>query len=148
MKKAVKRKDYKILSIDPALEKFYDDIALRMDRHAETRKKLLGKGGDLSTFANGYMYYGFSRTETGWVYREWAPGADAVHLIGDFNDWNRESHPMTKLPDGTWEIYLEGCDALRHGQRVKIQVTKDEETFDRIPAYIRRVVQKIGRAHV
>ncbi len=141
MNKPRKQKQYKILSIDPGLKPFYDDIALRMDRNAEVRKKLLGKKADLPSFANGYMYYGFSRTDTGWVYREWAPGADAIHLIGDFNNWNRKSHPMTKLPDGTWEIYLEGENALRHGQRVKIEVTRGKNKFDRIPAYIRRVVQ-------
>lgn len=141
MKKAPGKKQYKILTIDPELKPFYDDIDLRVNRHAATRKRLLGKKADLPSFANGYMYYGFSRTDAGWVYREWAPGADAVHLIGDFNDWNRESHPMTRLPDGTWEIYLEGENALQHKQRVKIQVTKDGERFDRIPAYIRRVVQ-------
>ena len=141
MKKAIKRTQYKILSIDPWLQPYYNDIALRMDRNAQTRKALLGDKADLSSFANGYMYYGFSRTDTGWVYREWAPGADAVHLIGDFNGWDRESHPLTRLPDGTWEIHLEGEDALQHKQRVKIQVTKDGRSFDRIPAYIRRVVQ-------
>ena len=141
MKKAPKQKQYKIMSIDPWLQPYYNDIALRMERHAQTRKKLLGKKADLAAFANGYMYYGFSRTDTGWVYREWAPGADAVHLIGDFNNWDRTSHPMTRLPDGTWEIFLEGHDALKHKQRVKIQVTKGKETFDRMPAYIRRAVQ-------
>ena len=96
---------------------------------------------DLSSFAYGYMYYGFSRSETGWIYREWLPGADAVHLIGDFNDWNRTSHPLTRGENGVWEIQLEGADALQHGQRVKIQVTRGKQSFDRIPAYIRRVVQ-------
>ena len=141
MKKAPKKADYKIMSIDPWLKPYYNEIALRMSRHAETRKRLLGKKADLSAFANGYMFFGFFRTETGWIYREWAPGADEIHLIGEFNNWNRTSHPMTRGENGVWEIRLEGADALKHGQRVKIQVTKDGEHFDRIPAYIHRVVQ-------
>ena len=141
MKKAPRQKQYKILSIDPLLKPFYNDIALRMERNAATRKALLGDKADLSSFANGYMYYGFHRTETGWVYREWAPGADAVHLIGDFNNWNRISHPMTRLDDGSWEIFLEGADALKHGQKVKIEITRNNQHFDRVPAYIKRVVQ-------
>ena len=112
MKKASKAKQYKIISIDPLLKPYYDDIALRMDRHAETRKKLLGRKADLSSFANGYMYYGFSRTQSGWVFREWAPGADEIHLIGDFNGWNRSSHPLKRLEGGNWEIELEGENAL------------------------------------
>ena len=118
MSKANKQAQYKILSIDPWLQPYYNDISLRMERHAQTRKQLLGDKADLSSFANGYLYYGISRTEDGWVYREWAPGADALHLIGDFNNWNRESHPLTRQADGTWEIVLPGADALKHGQLV------------------------------
>ncbi len=140
MSKANKQAQYKILSIDPWLQPYYNDISLRMERHAQTRKQLLGDKADLSSFANGYLYYGISRTEDGWVYREWAPGADALHLIGDFNNWNRESHPLTRQADGTWEIVLPGADALKHGQLVKVQVTKDGVRTDHIPAYIRRVV--------
>ena len=138
---ASKQPQYKILTIDPWLKPYYSDIALRMQRHADTRRALLGDKGDLSSFANGYLYYGIARTDDGWVYREWAPGADEMHLIGDFNDWNRESHPMTRLENGNWEIKLDGEDALMHGQRIKVQVTKNGEKFDRIPAYIRRVVR-------
>ena len=141
MKRATKQVQYKILSIDPWLKPFYNDIELRMRRYNDVRRQLLGDKVDLSAFANGYMYYGFSRTEDGWVYREWLPGADEVHLIGDFNDWNRTSHPLIRLENGVWEIQLEGADALQHEQRVKIQVRRGKETFDRIPAYIRRVVQ-------
>ena len=141
MKKAPKKTDYKILSIDPWLRPYYNDIALRMNRHAETRKRLLGDKADLSSFANGYMYFGFHRTEDGWVYREWAPGADAIHLIGEFNDWNRESHPLTRIENGVWEITLPGRNALKHGQKVKIQVTKDGVASDHLPAYIHRAVQ-------
>ena len=129
------------MSIDPYLQPFYNDIALRMQRHADTRQQLLGSMEDLSSFANGYLYYGFLKTETGWVFREWAPGADAIHLIGDFNDWNRTSHPLKRLENGVWEIELEGEDALKHGQHVKLQITKGKKTFDRIPTYIHRTVQ-------
>lgn len=136
-----KHTSYKIMSIDPWLKPFYSDIELRMERRSQVRKKLLGKKEDIVAFANGYMYFGFSRNETGWVYREWAPGADAIYLIGDFNQWNRTSHPLKPIGNGVWEIVLKGKDALKHGQQVKIQVTHGDETFDRIPAYIRSVVQ-------
>ena len=141
MKKAPKQIAYKILSIDPWLKPFYKDIDLRMQRNNDVRRRLLGDNADLTTFANGYMFYGFNRTDDGWVYREWLPGADEVHLIGDFNKWNRTSHPLTKIEGGNWEIRLEGADALQHGQRVKIQVRRGDKTFDRIPAYIRRTIQ-------
>ena len=141
MKKIAKNANYKILTIDPWLKPFRNEIDLRMQRNNDIRKKLLGDDVDLSLFANGYMYFGFVRSASGWTYREWLPGADKVHLIGDFNEWNRTSHPLKRNEKGVWEIELEGKDALMHRQRVKIQVTRDGKTFDRIPAYIRRVVQ-------
>ena len=141
MKKVTKQTNYKILTIDPWLKPFHNEIELRMQRNNEIRKKLLGENVDLAAFANGYMYFGFIRNGDGWIYREWLPGADAVHLIGEFNEWNRTSHPLTRKENGVWEIELKPEDGLMHGQRVKIQVTRGGKTFDRIPAYIRRVVQ-------
>ena len=141
MKKSPRKKQYKIMAIDPYLQPFYNDIELRMRRHAETRQRLLGDKADLAAFANGYLYYGFHRTESGWLFREWAPGADEIHLIGDFNGWNRESHPLTRREGGVWEISLDGADALRHGQHVLLQIRRGGQTFDRIPSYIHRAVQ-------
>jgi 1,4-alpha-glucan branching enzyme len=140
MKRKPPEKSYKILEIDPWLKPYRRDIALRMDRFSDIRKKMLGSSGDLVSMANGHLYYGIHRTEDGWVYREWAPGADQMHLIGDFNGWNRVSHPMTLIEGGNWEITL-AADALRHGDLVKVQVTKDGARTDHIPLYIRRVVQ-------
>ena len=65
--KANRPTQYKIMSIDPWLQPYYNDIALRMERHANTRKQLLGDRADLTSFANGYLYYGINRTDTGWV---------------------------------------------------------------------------------
>ncbi|MDO4546841.1 MAG: alpha-amylase family glycosyl hydrolase [Clostridia bacterium] len=132
---------YRIMEIDPWLAPYKNDIKLRMDRFTHIRQTMLQGKIDLKSMATGYLYYGFHRTNTGWVYREWAPGADEMHLIGDFNFWDRNSHPMTRLESGIWEINLEGDDALKHGQRVKVAVTKSSVTTDHIPTYIRRVVQ-------
>ena len=141
MKRASRKTPYRILMLDPLLKPYAADVALRMERNAAVRKQLLGDSAALSAFANGYLYYGFHRTQTGWVFREWAPGADAIHLIGDFNDWNRASHPLRRLDGGVWEIELSGADALKHGQHVKLQITRGGRSFDRIPAYIRYTVQ-------
>lgn len=141
MKRASRKTPYRILTLDPLLKPYAADVALRMERNAAVRKQLLGDSAALSAFANGYLYYGFHRTQAGWVFREWAPGADAIHLIGDFNDWNRASHPLRRLDGGVWEIELFGADALKHGQHVKLQITRGGRSFDRIPAYIRYTVQ-------
>ena len=32
------------------------------------------------------------------------PEAESVYLVGDFNDWDESSHPMTKLKDGRFKL--------------------------------------------
>jgi 1,4-alpha-glucan branching enzyme len=40
-----------------------------------------------------------------------APGATSVSIVGDFNQWNPESHPMKKHVDGSWQTSV----PLGHG---------------------------------
>lgn len=84
----------------------------------------------------------YDKASNTWIYREWAPSAKRLWLIGDFNDWNRETHPMVPLErGGIWEIRLPG-DVLKHGQRYKVHVVgNDGSSMDRIPAYAKRVIQ-------
>jgi len=35
-----------------------------------------------------------------------AMDAEAVYLVGDFNEWNPVSHPMKRQVDGTWTLQL------------------------------------------
>lgn len=133
--------DYKILNYDSLLIPFKEDISLRMSKYLATKKILLGKMRKFKSFANGHLFYGFHKTSNGWIYREWAPKADALYLFGDFNDWNTESHPLIKKGNNCWEIYLPGTDTLRHLSFVKVRVKAKGIIRDRIPLYIRRTVQ-------
>ena len=47
----------------------------------------------------------------GYVFRVWAPGARAVSLVGDFNDWDAAIQPMDRLEDGVWECTVQGIAA-------------------------------------
>ena len=130
---------YAITRIDPWLEPHAGDIELRMDRFKEKRWQLVEDAETLTEFANGYLYFGFHRTPGGWVVREWLPGADEVRLIGDFNGWNTESHPLERGENGVWEIALKGKDTLKHGQFAKLWIRKGDNWFDRLPAYATKV---------
>ena len=130
---------YQITEIDPWLTPHAGDIELRMNRFKEKRRQLVGDALTLESFANGHLFFGFHRTKSGWVFREWMPGADEVRLFGDFNGWNRESHPLDKGENGVWEIVLNGRDTLRNGQNVKLWVRHGDDWFARLPAYSTRV---------
>ena len=143
MEKPVKKRDtrLKILLDDPSLAPYEGDLNARVQRYKARKKQLLAPGQTLSEFASGHLYYGFHKEKGGWVYREWAPGATAMHLVGDFNNWNRESHPMTSLGNGDWEIHIPGVRTLRHLSKVKVCVTSPRGTEDRIPLYATYVTQ-------
>ena len=132
---------YKILKIDPYLASHEEDINLRMDLYKRKRKDLLGKIKNIVDFANGHKYFGFHRTETGWVYREWAPAAEAMYLTGDFNGWKDMACPMERIGNGVFEVHLKGEDALKVGQKVQAIVIHNGEMLRRIPLYATRVVQ-------
>lgn len=132
---------YKILEIDPYLAPYEKDIALRMDNYARKRFELVGETGNLSDFANGHEYFGFHKTQDGWVYREWAPAAEEVYLTGDMTDWRWLDRKLTPIGNGVFELYLPGRDALYDGCRVRTIVRHNGELLERIPLYIRRVEQ-------
>lgn len=39
--------------------------------------------------------------------KEAAPNAKSVHIVGDFNDWNESSLPMTRLKNGEYKLTLD-----------------------------------------
>ncbi len=108
--------------------------------------------GGLDAFSLSYRRRGVTVEEGGIWCREWAPAAVEAHLFGDFNGWNRLSHPMTKNEWGLWEVFLpdaapaagsmRGAPAISHGDRVKMTMRgASGEHFDRIPAWIRYALQ-------
>ncbi len=123
-----------ILNVDPYLEPYADDLRLRVELVSQKKAEL----GELTEFANGHRYFGFHRAENGWVYREWAPAADALYLTGDFNNWDTAACPMTRLPNGVFEVQV---DNLCVGQKVQTIVWHNGEMLRRIPLYATRVVQ-------
>lgn len=131
---------------DPWLEPYEQDIIDRHERFKNALNEIETSAGSLEKFASAYQYYGinYDDKKKGWWYREWAPAAHQLFLTGDFNHWDRSSHPMRKNDRGVWEIFLphkEYKDKLVHESRIKVHVVSDRGAMDRIPAYITRVIQ-------
>lgn len=127
-----------LIARDPWLVGHSGDIELRM-RLLERAKAEVLQNQSPAAFANGALYYGFHRTDRGIIYREWAPGAEAMHLVGDFNGWDAKATPMTRIP-GTddWEVEVTG---LCHLSYVKVVVTHEGRELWRIPLYARYITQ-------
>ncbi len=61
--------------------------------------------------------------------RVWFPDAESVYLCGDLNGWSRDALPLLPSDDvGCWEIRLPGA-SLKPGERYKLAVTRDGESF-------------------
>ncbi|MBN2449752.1 MAG: alpha amylase C-terminal domain-containing protein [Lentisphaeria bacterium] len=104
-------------------------------------KRLTGGRCSLADFASGHEYFGLHRTGSEWVFREWAPQATGVFLIGEPTGWREASDfALRALPEGCWEGRFP-ADCLRHGSLYRLRVHWDGGCGDRIPAYARRVVQ-------
>ena len=132
----------KIFDYDPRLLPFEADINLRMENYKRKKRELVGRGGRLIDFANAHEYFGFHKMDDGrWVYREWAPGADALYLMGDMNGWDQHNLPMTRLENGVFELYLPDDKQLYDGCHVKVMVEGNGRRVERIPAYVKKVVQ-------
>ena len=130
-----------LVKSDQWLEPFADAIQGRYDYFLSVEKKLTDENGNLSDFATGYLYFGLHHLPDGWVFREWAPNATAIYLIGDFNDWKKNpEYQMTKIDNGVWEIYLKEHE-LKHEQLYKLFLEWPGGSGERIPAWAKRVVQ-------
>ena len=80
-----------IVRNDPYLEPYEQAIRGRHDHALWKIDQLMRHGKQtLSDFANGYEYFGLHRTDTGWVFREWAPHATDIYLVGDFSSWKEQ----------------------------------------------------------
>ena len=44
----------------------------------------------------------------GYMFRVWAPQAQAVSVVGDFYSWDVNAHPMEKVSQGIWELFIPG----------------------------------------
>lgn len=131
-----------LIKNDPWLEPYADAINGRHQHAIDKEAELTNHGKKtLSDFASGYLYFGLHRTDTGWVFREWAPNATQIFLTGTFNGWKEEKKfSLKRKSNGNWELKLP-ADALKHGDLYKLKVYWDGGCGERIPAWATRVVQ-------
>lgn len=132
----------KIIENDPWLTPYTGAIEGRHDHALWRESQLTGGKKSLKEFASGYLYYGLLRTDSGWVFREWAPNATDIYLIGDFSGWEEQERFRLKRINqaGDWEVRIP-LGMIGHGQHYKMRVKWNGGQGDRIPAWCRRVVQ-------
>ena len=132
----------KIITVDPWLNPFENVISKRIDNLREKMNKI-AKGWFLKDFATGHLYFGMHKTEQGWVFREWAPNATEIFLVGDFSKWEtKREYSMTKVDNGNWEIFL-NTSQIKHLQQFKLLIRWEGGEAYRLPSYGKYMVQDI-----
>ncbi|MDE7394122.1 MAG: 1,4-alpha-glucan-branching enzyme, partial [Muribaculaceae bacterium] len=130
-----------ILKNDPWLEPFAPAIEGRHNDAVQKEKQLIKGSRSLKNFANAHHYFGLHRDDQGWVFREWAPNATAITLVGDFSGWKELARYQLKpIGNGVWEGRFPAT-SIKHGDLYKMKVHWNGGEGERIPAYARRVVQ-------
>ena len=128
---------------DSYLMPFKKAIDARHARIADAVGKIAGNSeGSLSDNINNHLYYGLHRQADGsWVFREWAPNAVRIYLIGDFYNWKRTGgYCLNPLGNGDWEIVIPDF-FIHHGDLYKLYVEWPGGGGERLPAYVTRAVQ-------
>nr|CAI5837927.1 unnamed protein product [Callosobruchus analis] len=136
-----------LLERDPYLKPYEKEIRRRYAVFKDFLETIDQNGGGLDKFTQGYKYFGINvQQDNTIICREWAPGAKQLFLTGEFNDWNRDSHPYKKLEYGKWELILppkgDGTPAINHLSEIKVVVeTYEGSKEDRLSPYATYVVE-------
>ena len=128
---------------DSYLLPFKDALDRRHENAVKAKMRIAGsEEGRISDFTDNHLYYGLHRAADGsWVFREWAPNATRIYLIGDFNGWKRTGgYSLSPVGDGNWEIVIPDF-FIRHGDLYKLYIEWPGGGAERLPAYVTRTVQ-------
>ena len=130
-----------IYDTDPYLMPFKEAIDAR-HRRIQADRDRFSKDGSLSAGINNHLYFGLHREKDGnWVFREWAPNASRIWLIGECNNWHRtEGWALQPVGGGTWELRVPEM-LLHHGELYKLFIEWPGGGGERLPSYATRCVQ-------
>ena len=78
-----------------------------------TAAELFNDGENLRAYEYFGAHKAVRKDKQGVLFRVWAPHALSVSVVGDFNDWNKNSnHMKNRNDDGIWELFIEGIGQL------------------------------------
>lgn len=133
--------EFGIINNDSLLEPFRHIIKRRYENFVLRELDFTDNKKELSQVFNSYLYYGLHKQEGGWIFREWAPNATAIYVIGEFCDWQKkEEFRLQRIENGNWELAIPE-NVLHHGMKYRLLIEWRGGCGDRLPSHVRRVVQ-------
>jgi len=130
-----------LVQIDPWLKPFIFILKRRAEKAKLRELEFTDGKVSLKNLTNNHLYYGLFKTDTDWVFREKAPNAKQIFLMGDFSYWKpMEQYALHPIGNGDWEIKLP-LPFLKHNSLYKLWMVWDRGADERLPSHARRVVQ-------
>ena len=130
-----------LLEYDPWLEPFKSQIEARYNKYLLKLEDITTEKGSLFNFASNHHFFGLQKNDNGWIFREWAPNAKELYIVGDFSEWKPVSeYRLQKEGHGVWSIQLP-LETLKHKDLYKLWIVWEGGAAMRIPAYATRTVQ-------
>ena len=129
----------KLIDLDGWLAPYIEAITAREQMAQSIASKVLGEA-TVEQFALGHLHFGLHRTKKGWVFREWAPNATKLFLVGDFSDWRDSPKYQAKKSGEFWELTLPK-NAMKHGDNYRLHLYWPGGDGYRIASYANYVVQ-------
>ena len=69
-------------------------------------------------------------------FRVWAPNATGVSVVGEFNNWDPQAHPLAREEGGLWATEIKGAVP---GHQYQFEITNGDRHFRKNDAYAREI---------
>ncbi|GAO28024.1 alpha amylase C-terminal domain-containing protein [Geofilum rubicundum] len=131
----------RLIDYDPWLQPYGSQLEKRRVRFEESLDLIANRWGSLKSLASAHEEFGLHFSKGQWVFREWAPHATELYLVGPFSDWQpQKAYKLMRQDGGVWVIHL-ASELLKHGDHYKLWMVWEGGAGMRIPAYATRTVQ-------
>lgn len=130
------------LQDDPYLAPYQGVLARRAREASNLEQRLTQNLDGIAAFACAHEFYGLHKRDGRWIFRELAPNATELWLVGDFSDWKLLPEFRARRIEGrgVWEVDVP-ADRILHGQFYRLEMVWATGRAERLPAYARRTVQ-------
>ncbi len=83
-------------------------------------------------YTKAYKLFGCHKAKKGYVFRVWAPRADRVSVVGDFNGWDEDASVMHPIGGGVFEYTVENAKEF---ENYKYYIKKGGRAFYKSDPY-------------
>lgn len=119
----------------------FEKVITKRERYVQEKIESVLISSSVMDFAQGHNHFGLHKKSDGWVFREWAPNATKIYLVGDFSNWQElDDFALERVNHGQWTGKFP-VDDINHGQKYKLHIYWNGGDGWRIPSYATSVIQ-------